>query len=103
MPKIVRLTLFKIQNAEAIQEMVKKYSMLTQDAKKDGKPYIEMAAANPTYEDPRNQGYTMVARTVFESKEAMAYYDTECEAHSAIKALLKPKLSGPPLVLYMDA
>lgn len=61
-----------------------------------------MAAANPTHEDPRNQGYTMLARTVFESKEAMDYYDKECEAHGAIKALLKPKVAAPPLVVYMD-
>jgi hypothetical protein len=62
-----------------------------------------MAAANPTHDDPRSQGYTMVARTVFESKEAMDYYDNECEAHGAIKALLKPRVAGPPLVVYMDA
>lgn len=62
-----------------------------------------MAVANPTREDPRNQGYTMLARTVFESKEDMDYYDNECEAHIAIKALLKPKVAGPPLVVYMDA
>lgn len=62
-----------------------------------------MAAAHRPYDDPRAQGYNMVARTVFESKEAMDYYDTECEAHTAIKALLKPRLAGPPLVVYMDA
>jgi hypothetical protein len=62
-----------------------------------------MAAANPTHEDPRSQGYTMVARTVFQSKEDMDFYDNDCEAHSAIKTLLKPKVSAPPLVVYMDA
>jgi hypothetical protein len=62
-----------------------------------------MAAANPTYEDPRSQGYTLVARTVFESKEDMDYFDNECEAHGAIKAQFKPKAAGPPLVVYMDA
>jgi hypothetical protein len=103
MPKIIRLTLLKIADAETIQQAIVKYSTLTQDAKKDGKPYIQMAAANATREDPRNQGYTMVARTIFESKEAMDYYDNECEAHGAIKALLKPKVGGPPLVVYMDA
>jgi hypothetical protein len=62
-----------------------------------------MAAANPTKEDPRNQGYTMLARTVFESKEDMDFYDNMCDAHGAIKALLKPKVAAPPLVVYMDA
>jgi hypothetical protein len=62
-----------------------------------------MAAANPTHEDARSQGYTMVARTVFESKEDMDFYDNECVAHGEIKALLKPKVAAPPLVVYMDA
>ncbi|EAT86492.1 hypothetical protein SNOG_06661 [Parastagonospora nodorum SN15] len=34
MPKIVRLTLLKITDDEAIQEAVQKYSTLTQDAKR---------------------------------------------------------------------
>jgi hypothetical protein len=62
-----------------------------------------MAAANFTHEDPRNQGYTMVARTVFASKEDMDFYDNSCEAHGAIKVLLKPNVAAPPLVVYMDA
>lgn len=45
----------------------------------------------------------MVARTQFASKEDMNFYDNGCEAHGAIKALLKPKIGGPPLVVYMDA
>lgn len=45
----------------------------------------------------------MVARTVFESKEDMDFYDKECEAHAAIKAALGPKVVAPPLVVFMDA
>ena len=45
----------------------------------------------------------MVARTQFASKEDMDFYDNGCEAHGAIKALLKPKIGEPPLVVYMDA
>lgn len=44
-----------------------------------------------------------MARTVFDSKADMDYYDNECEAHTAIKAFIKPKVEGPPLVIYMDA
>jgi hypothetical protein len=32
----------------------------------------------------------------------MDYYDNECAAHNEIKALLKPKVAGPPLVVYMS-
>jgi hypothetical protein len=63
-----------------------------------------MADAKPTHDDPRNKGYTLVARTVFESKEDMDFYDNECGAHGEIKAVLKGKVvDGPPLVVYMDA
>jgi hypothetical protein len=83
------------------------YTHITQHAdsrdEQDGKPYIQMAAANAPHEDPRSQGYTLVARTVFASKADMDYYDNECEAHAGIKALLRPKVEAPPLVVYMDA
>ena len=69
----------------------------------DGKPYIQQATAHQPYDDPRSQGYTLVARTVFNSKADMDFYDNECEAHTAIKSLIKPKVGGPPLVIYMDA
>ena len=69
----------------------------------DGKPYIQQATAHQPYDDPRSQGYTLVARTVFSSKADMDYYDNECEAHTAIKSFIKPKVGGPPLVIYMDA
>jgi hypothetical protein len=76
---------------------------LTDFDNQDGKSYIQMAAANVAEEDTRNQGYALVARTVFASKEDMDFYDNECEAHGAIKALIKPKVvGGPPLVVYMD-
>lgn len=39
---------------------------------------------------------------MFESKEDMDYYDNECSAHGEIKSLLKGKIGGPPLVVYMD-
>ncbi|KAF1911319.1 hypothetical protein BDU57DRAFT_524379 [Ampelomyces quisqualis] len=103
MSKIVRLTLLKVTDQDTIQQAIQKYATLAQDAKKDGKQYIHMAAANATRDDPRSQGYTMVARTVFGCKEDMDFYDTECAAHGAIKAILKPKVGGPPLVVYMDA
>ncbi|KAF1845304.1 uncharacterized protein K460DRAFT_394989 [Cucurbitaria berberidis CBS 394.84] len=103
MPQIVRLTLFKIPDPAIIQEAIQKYSTLSQDAVKDGKQYIQLALANPAHADPRSQGYTMVARTVFESKNDMDYYDNECQAHTAIKAYVKPNVAGPPLVLYTDA
>ena len=68
----------------------------------DGKPYIQLSSANPTHDDSRSQGYTLLARTVFHSKEDMDYYDNEDSAHVAIKALIKPNISDIPLVIYSD-
>ncbi|KAH6633458.1 hypothetical protein C7974DRAFT_412447 [Boeremia exigua] len=103
MSKVVRLTMFKLSDAAVITETIHRYSSLTQDALKDGKPYIKQATAHQPHDDPRSQGYTLVARTVFDSKADMDYYDNECEAHAAIKSFVKPKAGGPPLVVYMDA
>ncbi|KAF2656333.1 hypothetical protein K491DRAFT_390065 [Lophiostoma macrostomum CBS 122681] len=103
MPKIIRLTLFKIPEDAAVEETIKIYSTLTRDALKDDKQYISVAKAERTYKDDRNQGFTLVARTVFNSVEDMNYYDKDCEAHKKIKALVGPKVAGPPLVVYMDA
>ncbi|CAI6323810.1 unnamed protein product [Periconia digitata] len=103
MSKILRLTLFKIPDPTHVQEAIAKYSSLSKDAVKNGKPYITSASANPTHADPRNKGYTLIARTSFESKADMDFYDNEDEAHGQIKAYLKGKVvDGPPLVVYMD-
>jgi hypothetical protein len=40
--------------------------------------------------DQRAQGFTLAVQTAFASLEDMLYYDTECEAHKALK-----KVSGP--------
>ncbi|UPX15465.1 uncharacterized protein EKO05_0005911 [Ascochyta rabiei] len=103
MSQIIRMTLFKLSDAAVIQEAIQKYSTLTQDAVKDGKPYIQQATAHRLYDDPRSQGYTLAARTVFNSKADMDFYDNECAAHTAIKSFIKPKVGGPSLVTYMDA
>jgi hypothetical protein len=32
----------------------------------------------------------------------MKYYDNECEAHAALKAVAKTKVDGPPLMVCFD-
>lgn len=56
----------------------------------DGKPYILSAAVGQSFDDPRNKGYNVSVKTTFGSMEDMKYYDTECEAHKALKAVAKP-------------
>jgi hypothetical protein len=39
---------------------------------------------------------------VFESLEDMKYYDTECEAHKALKVVAGPKRVGDVLTVYFE-
>ncbi|EDU40935.1 conserved hypothetical protein [Pyrenophora tritici-repentis Pt-1C-BFP] len=102
MPKIMRLTLFKLPDQELVKSAIEMYNSLAQDAKKDGKQYIKLSQANAAHEDERSQGYTLMARCIFESLDDMNYYDKEDEAHLKIKSQFKEKVSAPPLVLYTD-
>ncbi|RMZ74611.1 stress responsive a b barrel domain-containing [Pyrenophora seminiperda CCB06] len=102
MPKIMRLTLFKLPDQELVKSAIEMYNSLAQDAKKDGKQYIKLAQANAAHEDDRSQGYTLMARCIFDSVDDMNYYDKEDEAHLKIKSQFKDKVTAPPLVLYTD-
>lgn len=56
MPKIVRLTLFKLPDEELIQEAIKKYSTLSQDAVKVSgviQHRVKCARCSETYMDPK--------------------------------------------------
>jgi len=41
-------------------------------------------------QEARAQGWTLATKTTFASKEDMDYYDTQCEAHKALKAVSTP-------------
>lgn len=56
----------------------------------DGKPYIVAAAVGASIPDPRNKGYNLSVKTTFASMDDMKYYDSECEAHKALKACAGP-------------
>ncbi|KAF2460652.1 hypothetical protein BDY21DRAFT_280477 [Lineolata rhizophorae] len=101
-PVVRRITLFKLPEAADVDAALAKYATLKDDAKKGAQPYILAASASRVYDDPRCQGFTICAETSFASLDDMKYYDDECAAHGAIKALIKPKLQGPPLIIYMD-
>lgn len=38
--------------------------------------------------DSRNKGFNLSVKTTFASLEDMQYYDQECEAHKALKAVV---------------
>lgn len=111
MAPIERITLFKVPKEEDRERLLEQYKVLAKTATKvsqtlnrppprqpqpdprhlqDGKPYILSAAAGPSIDDPRNKGYNISVKTTFASLEDMNYYDTECEAHKALKAVAGP-------------
>lgn len=68
----------------------------------DGKPYILSVNAYQPVNDPRTQGYNVVANTSFSSLDDVKYYDEKCEAHAAFKAFAKEKVAGPPMVVMWE-
>ncbi|KAF9888117.1 hypothetical protein FE257_009253 [Aspergillus nanangensis] len=90
MAVIERITLFKIPNQADRDRVLEQYKVLAKTAVKDGKPYILNAAVGPSIPDPRNKGFNISVKTTFASLEDMKYYDDECEAHKALKAVAGP-------------
>ncbi|RMJ28123.1 hypothetical protein PHISP_00977 [Aspergillus sp. HF37] len=90
MAPIERITLFNIPSEADQNRVLEQYKVLAQTARKDGKPYILNAAVGRSVDDPRNKGFNISVKTTFASMEDMQYYDTECEAHKALKAVAGP-------------
>ncbi|KAF1813574.1 stress responsive A/B barrel domain protein [Eremomyces bilateralis CBS 781.70] len=99
---VKRITLFKVKNQDDIPTILDQYKDVKTKALKDGKPYILAIQAGPTHDDPRSMGYNFCAYTSFASLEDMQYYDTQCEAHAALKAVLIPLVAPPPMTVYLD-
>lgn len=130
--KIIRVTMFKIPSVEDQQKVIGLYKKLSTSQKKvrlppplpkisnsrfyyrlqteltsetqDGKPYILSLEAGPLYDDARSNGYTFAAKSEFASKSDMDFYDTDCEAHSALKLSVKElKVDGIQTIYYNPA
>ncbi|VUC29088.1 unnamed protein product [Clonostachys rosea] len=100
--KIHRVTLFKIPSKEDQQRLIDIYRDMPTKALKNGKPYIISATVGPTYDDARNQGYTLAALSVFESEEDMKFYDNECSAHGDLKKVAKTLHQGAMMVYFSN-
>ncbi|KAG8624580.1 hypothetical protein KVT40_007647 [Elsinoe batatas] len=98
--QVNRVTLFKVPDPRAQEELLSKYKQLQSKAVKDGKPYIISAKAGRTEEDQRNQGYTIVARTTFANQEGFEFYDKHCKAHGEIKEYAKTVHQGVLMVFF---
>jgi Stress responsive A/B Barrel Domain len=68
----------------------------------DGKPYILACQAGQVGPDPRSKGWSIAAKTRFQSKADMDYYDNECEAHKQLKMVAKPLAEDVMTVWFVD-
>ena len=100
---INRVTLFKIPSEEDRARLIDIYRTLPTRALKDGKPYILSATVGPTYDDARNQGYTLAIISTFASVEDMKYYDNDCTAHADLKSVAKTMHQGVMMVYFQNA
>ncbi|WYZ39125.1 hypothetical protein EsH8_III_001039 [Colletotrichum jinshuiense] len=101
--RVHRVTMFKIADEAQKQSLIEQYKVLGDTQKKDGKPYILSMVVGPAIDDPRSQGFTLVAKTEFASLEDMRYYDDECAAHGALKVFVKEKLTvGGVMSVYFE-
>ncbi|USW52147.1 Putative stress responsive alpha-beta barrel [Septoria linicola] len=99
---IQRITHFKVLDEDHIPKMLAAYKKLEEENRKDGKPHILEIKAYQTIPDARSQGYSVVGMTKFKDLEDMKFYDTECPAHEALKALNKGKIDVPALTSYFE-
>ncbi|KAA8648767.1 hypothetical protein EYZ11_004915 [Aspergillus tanneri] len=90
MAPIERITIFKIPNEGDRKRVLEQYKVLAKTAVKDGKPYIIQLAVGLSVPDPRNKGFNVSVKATFASLEDMQYYDEQCEAHKALKAVAGP-------------
>ncbi|ETI20707.1 hypothetical protein G647_07049 [Cladophialophora carrionii CBS 160.54] len=99
---VKRITLFKIPKEEDIDGALAQYEILRSTAQKDGKPYIisNEATRVTNSSDERAQGYTMLAVTVFKSREDFDYYDKECAAHKKLREFITPRRTGFATIQY---
>ncbi|KAJ0123104.1 hypothetical protein N8I77_010180 [Diaporthe amygdali] len=105
MSKLInRVTMFKLEGAEAQAKLLAAYDKLAKEQNRDGKPYIAFLSAGIAHDDPRSKGYTVVAQSSFYSLDDMKYYDDADVSHQELKKTAREAgLSEPPLTVYVEA
>lgn len=100
--KIVRVTMFKIAEMEIQQGLIAQYKALALKQQRNGKPYILSLHAGIPMDNPRTQGYTVVAKTEFASLDDMMYYDNECPAHQELKKFVNQCGISTPTTVFFE-
>ncbi|KAH8698700.1 hypothetical protein BGW36DRAFT_376622 [Talaromyces proteolyticus] len=100
---ITRVTFFKIPDPADQQKLINMYKEMPKKATKNGKPYILSVTAGSTFDDQRNQGFTVAVISSFASLEDFEYYDKECEAHAALKPVANSMHQGIMMAYFNNA
>ncbi|KAI0440018.1 stress responsive A/B barrel domain-containing protein [Xylaria telfairii] len=88
--RIHRITLFKLPKEADQLKLLEAYKALEgRCRKRNGKPYIISLEVAMGSDDKRSQGFTVMSKGEFASREAINYYDNECEAHMELKETVK--------------
>ncbi len=65
-----------------------------------GKPYIQSLVAGKTTPNAANGGFNLAVQIVFASREDMEYYESQDEAHRALKESIKEVAESPVVVTF---
>lgn len=125
---VYRVTLFKIPDEKAQEQLLGMYKTLQGKAvkvnqcpsaanrtqlyllneansvlnMKDGQPYIVGCEAGYTLPDSRNQGYNIAAKTTFASLEDFEFFDKQCSAHLELRTFAKSVNQGSMMVYFQS-
>ncbi|KAK4102269.1 hypothetical protein N658DRAFT_495619 [Parathielavia hyrcaniae] len=96
---IHRRTLFKVSSQEKVEKLLEAYKTLDKNQSLHGKPYILGIKARELLDDPRSQGYTVVAQMKFRDWKDLRYFDTKCPAHAELRETAMKLVTERPLVI----
>ncbi|KAF9889832.1 hypothetical protein FE257_006922 [Aspergillus nanangensis] len=86
---ITRVTMIKIPSDEHQAIALVGFTEFAKTQQKNGVPYILSMQAGAARGSARDQGYTLVTKSVFRNIEDMQYYETDCPAHNRYREFLK--------------
>jgi len=88
MAPITRVTMIKIDE-DKIDIALEGFTIFTQTQSKNGKPYIISMEAGVAGGHVKDQGFTLVTKSVFRDTSDMKFYEDECLGHQAYQMFLK--------------
>jgi len=86
---ITRVTMLEIPGEAHQAIALQGFEVFTKTQQKDGVPYILSMQAGRVSGSVLEQGFTIVAKSIFATEEDMEFYETQCLGHLEYKKFLK--------------